>query len=506
MPMGRRSELYQGFYVPADVFHCVNTTGPKHTSSDWLCNAGTPKVTPMIFRLCRMRYANRFRICRAAMTLALASLLAAPCSGDSFGQGDQQFDISFVTIGDAGNAPDLDNNPRSYQGYAGVYPVGDVSYVYRIGKYEISRGDVDKANALGNLGITLIDMSQFDNGPELPATGINWFEAATFVNWLNSSTGYTEAYKVRAGEFQNWEPTDAGYDPNNVFRNRLARYFLPSVDEWYKAAFYDPKSDVYYQYATGSDSPPARVANGTAPESAVYHRAKPAPVTSAGGLSPYGTMAQSGNAWEWEETQYSHTNMNIQYGLRGLRGGDWDDDEEHISANYRNPFPAYVENQLNSFGFRVASVASPAAVGDFNANGVMDAADIDRMTLPSKNLTLDLTQDGAVDVDDRNRWVHVVASTWYGDTNLDGQFNSSDLVIVFEAGAYEDAIEKNSGWNTGDWDGDADFTSSDLVVAFQDGGYERGLRPSPPAVPEPTAGMLTALLVAWSGFAVRTRR
>ncbi len=220
----------------------------------------------------------RLHFIQGFLVAALWTLLTLPGWADSFGQGNQQFDIDFVTIGDPGNAPDPDNNPNSFQGYPGAYPVGDVSYTYRIGKYEISRGQIDTANALGNLGITLVDMTEFGgNGPNQPATGVNWFEAAKFVNWLNSSSGYTEAYKVRAGEFQNWEPTDAGYDPNNVFRNRLAHYFLPSVDEWYKAAFYDGKSDVYYTYATGSDTDPTPTAGGTTPGTAVYHQVKPAP-------------------------------------------------------------------------------------------------------------------------------------------------------------------------------------------------------------------------------------
>ena len=42
--------------------------------------------------------------------------------------------------------------------------------------------------------------------------------------------------------------------------------------------------------------------------------------------------------------------------------------------------------------------------------------------------------------------------TWLGDANLDGQFDENDLVDVFEAGEYEDEIEMNSRWSTGDWD------------------------------------------------------
>jgi hypothetical protein len=65
-----------------------------------------------------------------------------------------------------------------------------------------------------------------------------------------------------------------------------------------------------------------------------------------------------------------------------------------------------------------------------------------------------------------------------GDSNLDGIFNSSDLVLVFTAGQYEDAIPGNSTFATGDWNGDGDFTTSDLVLAFQYGAYSQLAIPS----------------------------
>jgi hypothetical protein len=58
-----------------------------------------------------------------------------------------------------------------------------------------------------------------------------------------------------------------------------------------------------------------------------------------------------------------------------------------------------------------------------------------------------------------------------GDSNLDGRFDSSDLVLVLQSAQYEDAIEDNSSWRTGDWTGDADFTTADIVLAFQVGDY-----------------------------------
>jgi hypothetical protein len=58
-----------------------------------------------------------------------------------------------------------------------------------------------------------------------------------------------------------------------------------------------------------------------------------------------------------------------------------------------------------------------------------------------------------------------------GDSNRDGVFDSRDLVLVFQAGKYEDGVPRNSTWEEGDWNGDGDFTSSDLVFAFQRGTY-----------------------------------
>lgn len=76
-----------------------------------------------------------------------------------------------------------------------------------------------------------------------------------------------------------------------------------------------------------------------------------------------------------------------------------------------------------------------------------------------------------------------------GDANVDGVFDSRDLVQVFVAGEYQDGIAENSHWTEGDWDSDGDFTSSDLVVAFEAGQYEAENRPA--TIPEPTGTTLT---------------
>ncbi|MCA9212206.1 MAG: hypothetical protein KDB27_04000 [Planctomycetales bacterium] len=92
---------------------------------------------------------------------------------------------------------------------------------------------------------------------------------------------------------------------------------------------------------------------------------------------------------------------------------------------------------------------------------------------------------------------------WIGDADLNGEFNSGDLVAVFQAKEYEDIFQGNSTWATGDWNGDGDFTTSDLVFAFQDGGYEKGLRPA--AVPEPSAAWSRVWLMLMPVWSIRRR-
>ena len=102
---------------------------------------------------------------------------------------------------------------------------------------------------------------------------------------------------------------------------------------------------------------------------------------------------------------------------------------------------------------------------------------------------------------DHGIWVHELKKTWFGDADLNGEFNSNDFVQVFQAGKYETAL--SAGWAEGDWDASGTFESGDFVVAFQDGGYELGSLPPVGAVPEPTSVLL--LVIGLMGVAVRRR-
>lgn len=282
------------------------------------------------------------------------SAQAQTLTTETFGSGANGFIVDFVTITNPGNSADTTGSPN---------PIGAVSYVYNLGKYEISRGQIEKANAAAGLGITLADLTDFGgNGLNRPAGGISWYEAARFVNWLNTSTGNSAAYKFDSnGVFQLWTSGEAGYQAGNPFRNSSARYFLPTRSEWYKAAYSSP-TGAWYDYPTASNVVPTPVAAGTDPGTAVYDDigGAPADVTNAGALSAFGTMAQGGNVWELTETAFDGVN-NVAGENREMRGGGWSVGSPSELGVVRRSSLAPSFESAGDIGFRIAMVPEPAS-------------------------------------------------------------------------------------------------------------------------------------------------
>ena len=57
------------------------------------------------------------------------------------------------------------------------------------------------------------------------------------------------------------------------------------------------------------------------------------------------------------------------------------------------------------------------------------------MWLP--DAAFDLNSDSSVTLEDHRVWVKDLKHTWFGDADLNGEFNSNDFVQVFQAGKYE---------------------------------------------------------------------
>lgn len=159
---------------------------------------------------------------------------------------------------------------------------------------------------------------------------------------------------------------------------------------------------------------------------------------------------------------------------------------------------ASFSTRVSSFHEFIEGATSQMAIvlsipGDFDGDDLLTSRDVDRLTESMRSrpdtALFDLNQDMLVDDVDLAVWVSSLKSTWFGDSNLDGEFNNSDFAMIFWAGEYEDNIPGNSGWARGDWNGDGDFTTTDVVIAFQDGGYEQGPLAEVREVPEPVAAV-----------------
>jgi hypothetical protein len=146
-------------------------------------------------------------------------------------------------------------------------------------------------------------------------------------------------------------------------------------------------------------------------------------------------------------------------------------------------------NQLNAAGSHPLpqSVVRQVSANDgtyfVDVNGDGRLSPIDALRVINRLNALSVIHTNPAQVED-NAEPLVIArlfdqiSAYVGDSNLDGRFDSSDLVQIFQAGEYEDSADNNSTWSEGDWDGDRNFTTGDLILAFQRDRYSAASRSS----------------------------
>ncbi len=296
----------------------------------------------------------------AVCALALASIPVPSARADVFGSGGDAFTLDFVTIGNAGNTDDLGAGGGSYSS-----PYGGVAYSFWMQTTEVTQSQITKATAGGLASV----VAGAHTGNE-PAANMTWFEAAAFVNWLNDQrTPGLKAYNLTGvTSLTPWASVDAWQaGGENLYRHKDAYYFLPSEDEWYKAAYHknDGVTANYWDYATGSNTIPTQaLTDGTTPFTAIFDGveagtpADPADVNLAGGLSAYGTMGQNGNVWEWNESAYDGIN-NSSSENRAIRGGNWNNAGLNLRSSIR--FDVSPSSSDGNVGFRVASVPEPSS-------------------------------------------------------------------------------------------------------------------------------------------------
>jgi len=255
-------------------------------------------------------------------------------------------DINFVTIGNAGNTGDTRLNNQAYP-----YNCGAVGYNYRIGKYEITNAQWNTFTAAagaptGNDGG--YSYNSYWTGDQQPTNRVSWYEAIQLCNWLTSGDKSKGAYLFSGNN------TNPG---NFLGINRAAAqathgmiYFLPTENEWYKAAYYKPNGSGYSSYANGTDTAPLT-------SEACYGQSLPYPGPwniGIGTIEQNGTFDMMGNVWEWNETLISSSN-------RGIRGGSYRNAyDTYLSSSYRDYY--YPSNEYNNIGFRVIEIPEPATI------------------------------------------------------------------------------------------------------------------------------------------------
>lgn len=387
-----------------------------------------------LFRLLDVERAPRISVGLASLALITC---ATSATADVFNLEPGVTSLEFVSVGNAGNAPDPDI-------WEGLTPadIGAVDYEYRIGKHEVTNAQYAAfLNAIDPDGINPNDVYNPEMGTNFggidffgenpggekyvvragrennPVSYVSWFDAARFVNWLNGGQGDAD---TESGVY-----TLTG--PQSVTGGRAvdATYFIPSENEWYKAAYHQPAADGgdaddYWLYPTMSNVEPGNdIPNGAnyfdegfvATQSDEYPT-EVSPFTDVGTFAEapsfYGTFDQGGNVSEWIETVGAYSSQRV------VRGGSWDWTPGLLQAYARaSTRPLY---ELSALGFRIAAIAEPRASmpGDMNCDGHMGFDDINSFVL-------------AISGHDAYTLTHPDCNWWNGDMNADGTVDFADI-------------------------------------------------------------------------------
>jgi formylglycine-generating enzyme required for sulfatase activity len=323
---------------------------------------------------------------RSALVLVgLAALFVAPPPSAAV-------TIDWVTIGNPGNTADT---PSTNCIGAGC---GSVPYAYRISMYEVTNAQyAEFLNAKAasdprqlyhtNMGLDATYGGITRSGAsgsysysvkagfaDEPVNFVTFYDSLRFVNWLHNGQGSgdteTGAYTLLGGTTypSNWA---------TVLRNPGATIVLPSENEWYKAAYYDPISAGYFDYPTGTDTGIGCVAPGSDTGNSANCLSDGFTDVGAYALSdsPYGTYDQGGNALEWNETIGSEN-------ARGLRGGAFLYDAIDLAASA--PGIGSPVGEGFEIGFRVASPIPEPGTGLLVMTGLAALATRRRRRAPAR--------------------------------------------------------------------------------------------------------------------------
>ena len=306
------------------------------------------------------------------LVAAIVLLAGTAAQADTFGTGGNQFTIDFVTIsGDASsaNGTNISGADPGHSWYKAFSDPGN----FRIAVYEVTNDQWDKFKDSLGVPVTGSDGAYDANpwffGANVPTNNASWFEAAQFVNWLNTSTGHHAAYKFTGTQgtsdyaLDTWGMAEAD-NGVNLYRHKDAVYYLPAEDEWVKAGYWNGSDLQTYATKTGETLFQGNGGNGgwnywdgdSGPDGS-----EEGPwAVGSGSEELNGTYDMMGNVFEWMEGLGATTTY-APSSPRGLLGGPYNGNSSNMTSYNRNSISPYTED--NSFGFRVASeIPEPATL------------------------------------------------------------------------------------------------------------------------------------------------
>ena len=185
---------------------------------------------------------------QSLLTLAATSALITSASAS--------ITMDWVNVGNPGNAAD----PATGSLY------GAVAYAYQIGKHEVTNSQygaflnakgASNSGAIYNADMTGTGITQTGSSGNFsysvtsgfenkPVVYVSWFDAARFANWMMNGQG--------SGDMETGAYTLNGATSGIITANIGAQVYLPSEDEWYKAAYYSAANTSYSLYPNGQNT------------------------------------------------------------------------------------------------------------------------------------------------------------------------------------------------------------------------------------------------------------
>jgi hypothetical protein len=264
--------------------------------------------------------------------LAVAVVGSLSTATAALAGGVPDYDFDWAVIGDPGNEPWNGEIPGVGTGRGGV------DYTYRMSKKEVASsqwlefmqtigpvvGDPDFATP-DRFGYFDLFPGQWTHwGPsadEAPVFGISWRTAAMYANWLHNNKAAT----IEAVSDGAYDISTFGSIPDPMFGETFtdqlthhpdAKFWIPTLDEWLKAAHYDPSKNGegeggYWMYSHTSDTAPVGGVPGVGESSITVDEyivdgqiwdAEDIPLGAYPDVtSPWGLLDTSGGAYEWTE-------------------------------------------------------------------------------------------------------------------------------------------------------------------------------------------------------------